>query len=133
MTATAPVVSVKATRQTFQPAALEYTKVSQPASHAERLYQRKSDRSNTCILDYFFASLFSLFLHLIEAWHYNCKQLHDNARVDVRRDAHGKYTESAESAASEEVQETQNAVVVKELSPNLETSTPGVGICAPRR
>ena len=60
-------------------AARVYPESLQPAGHTYCLYKREDDRSVTCPLNDLFASLFSLFLHLLNARHDNREQLHDDA------------------------------------------------------
>ncbi len=107
----------------IHPAACKYPEIPEPARHSDCLNKREDYSSVACVLNYLLTPFLSLFLHLFKARHHNCEQLHDNACVDVRGHTECKYAESAECASCKEVQETQNAALLKKLAESCRVDT----------
>lgn len=92
----------------IQPAVIDKSIVdAQGIGHAECLYSGEEDREVSCDLLNLLEAFLSVLSPFFECRNDGRQELHNDGRVDVRGDTHGKNREFAERTAREEIQEAE--------------------------
>ena len=87
----------------------------QRIAHGESLDQRQDNRTVPRDLLDLIAAFLIVLCPLFKGRDDGCQQLHDDRRVDVRRDAHGQDGELTQCPAGEQVQKTEQVAAAEEV------------------
>lgn len=87
----------------------------QRIAHGESLDQCQDNRAVPRDLLDLIAAFLIVLCPLFKSRNDGCQQLHDDRRVDVRRDAHGQNGELAQCPAGEQVQESEQVAAAEEI------------------